>query len=117
MSGLFTGTPLERPITCEVCERPLAECTCPRDAAGNILLPRDQTAVIRLQKRRKGKVVTLITGLDSEASDLPGILKQLKITCATGGTITDDGTIEIQGDQRENVLKALKGMGYVVRES
>ena len=119
MSGLFAGTPLERPVTCEVCERPLAECACPRDASGRVLLPKDQPATIRRQKRRKGKVVTTITGLDPSASDLPAILKKLRSACAAGGTIaTDDAgaaTIEIQGDHREKIAVILEKMDFAVR--
>jgi len=111
MSGLFAGTPLERPVTCAVCERPLDACTCPRDAAGRVLLPKDQTALIARAKRRKGKVVTTIGGLDPVASDLPALLKRLKIVCAAGGTIAD-GIIEIQGDQRDTAADLLRQMGY-----
>lgn len=114
MSGLFAGTPLERPVTCEVCEKPLDDRTCPRDATGRVLLPKDQTAIIRREKRRKGKVVTTITGLDPTASDLPAILKKLKSTCAAGGTVADN-VIEIQGDHREKVAERLKQMGFTTK--
>ena len=113
MSGLFAGTPLERPVTCAVCAKPLEECACPRDGQGNVLLPRDQAAVVRKAKRRKGKVVTVIEGLDPAASDLPAILRNLKTACATGGTIADDGaTLEIQGDHREKAASILRELGY-----
>jgi len=62
MPGLFAGTPLERPVTCEVCEQPLAQCACPRDESGAVLLPKDQPAHVGREKRRKGKTVTVITG-------------------------------------------------------
>ena len=117
MPGLFAGTSLERPVTCEVCEKPLHECACPRDADGTVLRPGEQTAVIRREKRRKGKVVTTITGLDPVASDLKAILKTLKTECGSGGTISGDAkdVIELQGDQREKVAGALNGLGYSVR--
>ena len=35
MPGLFDGTPLVRPVTCQRCGKPLADCRCPRDAAGH----------------------------------------------------------------------------------
>ncbi len=50
MSGLFDGTPLERPVTCEGCKRPLAQCACPRSESGVVLLPKDQPA-----RRRFGR--------------------------------------------------------------
>ena len=114
MSGLFAGTPLEQPVTCEVCEQPLAACVCPRDGEGRVLLPGEQTAVISRQKRRKGKVVTVIEGLDPAASDLKAILKTLKTVCGSGGTINEN-TIEVQGDHREKVAKVLKEMGYATK--
>ena len=78
MSGLFDGTPLERPVTCEACEKPLDQCACPRDASGQVLLPKDQPARVGLEKRRKGKTVTVIAGLDPTASDFDTILRKLK---------------------------------------
>ena len=114
MSGLFAGTPLERPVTCEVCGKPLDVCTCPRDASGRVLLPKDQTASIRREKRRKGKVVTTIAGLDPSASDLIAILRKLKSACAAGGTINDD-VIEIQGDHRAKVGTVLEQRGFMIR--
>lgn len=117
MPGLFAGTSLERPVTCEVCEKPLAECACPRDAGGVVLQPGDQTAVIRREKRRKGKVVTTISGLDPVASDLKAILKTLKTECGSGGTISgeDNDVIEVQGDHREKVADELSTLGFATR--
>lgn len=116
MAGLFDGTPLERPVTCERCGQPRESCRCPRDAAGNVLLPHEQTARVRLEKRRKGKSVTTITGLDPAASDLVGLLRELKQRCGTGGTVAD-AALELQGDQRQPVAEALQAMGYKVRQS
>jgi len=116
MCGLFDGTPLERPVTCAVCEKPLAECTCPRSAAGDVVLPRHQPARVGREKRRHGKTVTVISGLDPDASDLPALLGRLKSACATGGTVAD-GCVEIQGDHRERVLKILREMGYPAKST
>ena len=111
MSGLFAGTPLERPVTCHVCEKPLDRCACPRGTDGQVLLPKDQPVRVGLEKRRKGKTVTVVTGLDPSASDLRAILSQLKSACAAGGTVNQDG-IEIQGDHSERVAAILEGLGY-----
>lgn len=110
MGGLFAGTPLERPVTCERCELPLERCRCPRNAAGRIVLPAEQPARVRREKRR-GKLVTVIDGLDPEASDLGGLLKQLRSKLATGGTVAA-GMIELQGDHRDRVVEFLRGLGY-----
>lgn len=88
----------------------MAECACPRGAGGAIVLPRDQQARVRREKRR-GKVVTVIGGLDPVASDLGALLKRFRTSLGTGGTVSE-GTIELQGDHRDKVLEVLKGMGY-----
>ena len=80
------------------------------------MLPKDQPARVGQEKRRKGKTVTVITGLDPVASDLDAILSQLKSECAAGGTISE-GRIEIQGDHRERVLAVLRDLGYPAKIS
>ena len=116
MSGMFDGTSLERPVTCEACEQPLAQCACPRNESGVVLLPKDQPARVGREKRRKGKIVTVITGLDNVASNLDAILAQLKSACAAAGTISER-RIEIQGNHREQVLSILQDLGYPAKLS
>jgi len=113
MSGLFAGTPLERPVTCEVCLKPRDECGCPRSAEGDVCRPKDQRAVVRLEKRKGGRVMTVIGGLDPVASDLPDLVKRLKSACAAGGGVTEDGA-EVQGDHREVAANLLRAAGYPV---
>jgi translation initiation factor 1 len=115
MAGLFDGTPLERPVTCAACGRPLDECDCPRDASGDVLRPCDQTAVIRLERRKNGRTVTAVSGLDPVANDLPGLLRSLKSACAAGGAVADAG-VEVQGDHRPAARALLEELGYRVRE-
>ena len=114
MSGLFDGTPLECPVTCAACGRPRAQCACPRNQAGDVLLPKDQPARVGRERRRKGKTVTVIAGIDPVASDINALLARLKSACAAGGTI-NEGRIEIQGDHRERVVAILKELGYPAR--
>ncbi len=111
MPGLFDGTPLERPVTCETCDKPLDQCICPRDAAGEVRLPKDQPVRVGREKRHKGKAVTVITGLDPVAANLDMILAKLKSACAAGGTVKE-GKVEIQGDHRERVLSIMRDLGY-----
>jgi translation initiation factor 1 len=114
MSGLFAGTPLERPVTCEVCERPLDACECPRDGAGRVCRPCDQRAVVRCEKRAGRKLVTVVQGLDPVASDLAAIVRELKTQCGAGGTV-DGEVILVQGDHRDAVADLLESRGYPVR--
>ncbi len=116
MPGLFDGTPLERPVSCQVCERPLNQCACPRSADGDVRLPKDQPVRIRREKRRKGKTVTVVEGLDPSASDLTAILRQLKSACAAGGTVTA-GVLEIQGDHTKRALAVLEDLGYPAKKT
>lgn len=113
MPGLFDGSKLEQPVTCPACSKTLADCPCPRDARGNVCLPADQPARVHREKR-KGKWVTVVTGLDPDASDLKLLAKQLKAKCSAGGTATGDG-VELQGDHREKIVEALKAQGYPAR--
>ncbi len=61
-------------------------------------------------KRRYGKKVTIIEGLD-EDTNLEELTNKLKAKCACGGTVKDN-IIELQGDQRSKVKQVLIKMGY-----
>jgi translation initiation factor 1 len=115
MGGLFAGTPLERPVTCERCEKPLAACTCPRDATGAIKLPKNQPLKVRKENRR-GKTVTVVSGFDASATNLPELLGKLKSSLGAGGTVADGelemGELEIQGDHRPRLVALLVSLGY-----
>ncbi len=65
----------------------------------------------RQTKGRKGKGVSLITGLPLNAEELTVLAKELKKKCGVGGTVKS-GVIEIQGDFRELLLKELRQRGY-----
>lgn len=113
--GLFDGTPLEQPVTCPACGRPTDQCTCPRNAQGEVLLPRDQPARVQREKRR-GKWVTCVSGLDPAASDLPALLKRFKRQYSAGGALREDG-FELQGDHRDLLVNELKQLGYPAKPS
>jgi len=122
MAGLFDGTSLERPVTCERCDKPIAECGCPRGAGGGVCAPKDQLARVRREKRR-GKYVTVITGLDASATDIPALAKDLRKSLGTGGSVTKDKAngnapmIELQGDFRDRIVEHLKALGYPAKPS
>jgi len=65
---------------------------------------------LRLDRRASGRVVTLVTGLGGSEADLDALLRQLKAACGSGGTLKD-GVIELQGDHRDAVEKALLARG------
>lgn len=111
MSGLFAGTPFERPVTCEHCGKAVAECSCPRGGDGKVLPPSGQSPRVQREKRGGGKIATIIRGLDPHATDLLALLKELRKSLACGGSL-DDGVIELQGDHRDRVVELLVARGY-----
>ncbi|MFN7021159.1 MAG: translation initiation factor [Phycisphaerales bacterium] len=118
MSRLFAGTPLEQPASCDRCNRPHAQCVCPRDRlSGKVLEPGSQPVRIRRDKRG-GKMVTVITGFaprSAKTDDLPALLKTLRARLGAGGSLTNaetSPTIELQGDHRERVMEHLNDSGY-----
>ena len=108
--GLLAGTIFDRPPRCERCDQPESNCKCPPIEPVR-LAPGKQTARIAVEKRKHGRVMTVIRGLSSADNDLDAILKQLRNSCGAGGTISEDG-IEIQGNQADRVRAELKKIGY-----
>jgi translation initiation factor 1 len=92
---------------CEVCGLPKEICVC-EDIASE-----QQKITIAVDKRRYGKMMTIIAGVDSHDLDIQSLITQLKSKCACGGTIKD-GKIELQGDHRNKVKETLEKMGFTV---
>jgi translation initiation factor 1 len=109
---LFAGTEFDQPPHCDRCGELESECQCPEPVAAS-LPPEKQSAKIRLEKRKKGKWVTTVSGLDPTAPHLTELLTKLKNHCGAGGTIHGD-VLEIQGDHVERVSQWLKKSGYRV---
>ena len=86
------------------------------DLSGEVisLPPQEQRVRISLEKRRKGKVVTLVDNLVLSEPDLRDLGKSLKVMCGTGGTVRDR-RIELQGDRRGQVSAWLLENGWGVR--
>ena len=70
----------------------------------------------RETKGRKGKGMTVITGVPLHPEGLRDLAKQLKQKCGTGGTIKG-GIIEIQGDHRDLLVAELETRGYTVKRA
>jgi len=96
--------------TCPVCEKPVPLCKCkkkkPSPAPGD-----GKIRIQRVTKGRKGKGVSVITGIPLEGTPLKELAKTLKIKCGTGGTVKN-AAIEIQGDHRDLLIEALGKLGY-----
>ena len=92
---------------CDVCGLPKEICVC-EDIARE-----QQKITITVDKRRYGKMMTIVYGIDSHDLDIDSLITQLKSKCACGGTIKD-GIIELQGDHRTKVKETLEKMGFTV---
>ncbi len=70
---------------------------------------------IRLDKKsRGGKMVTVLSGFQSNPKELDTLCQTFKKLCGTGGTVRDN-LIEIQGDHRKKMEQALIERGYKTR--
>lgn len=98
---------------CPRCRHPQERCTCSREQRP---LGDGVVRVSRETKGRKGKGVTLISGIPLAEKELKAYTKELKVKCGTGGTLKD-GIVEIQGDQRDILLPLLMQKGWVVKRS
>ena len=96
---------------CPDCGQPIDACTCKQAKAP----PSDGVVRVRLEtKGRKGKGVTVISGVPLETDALVELGKQLKQRCGSGGTVKE-GVIEVQGDHRATVMEALKKHAWIVK--
>lgn len=107
---LFAGTKFDIPPRCDRCGALEEECTCPAPR----LPPESQTVRLLVEKRKKGKMVTVLRGLSAEGNDLAELLRQLKSACGAGGTLKDDA-IELQGEHVKRAGELLTAMGYRIR--
>tara|TARA_R110002049_G_scaffold27321_2_gene94336 strand:+ start:605125 stop:605505 length:381 start_codon:yes stop_codon:yes gene_type:complete len=123
MTRLFAGTPFDIPPTCDDCGNEESQCVCdPAEKAererqqlraSQLVSPSQQTARVLVEKRKGNRRVTVVSGLTSQANDLPNLLSQLQSACGTGGTVkAKDDTIELQGDHSADVRGVLAEIGY-----
>ena len=92
---------------CNLCGLPEELCICEEIAK------EQQKAVISIVRRRYGKKVTIVEGIDDTAIDIGELAKILKSSCASGGTVKGR-TIELQGNHKKRAAKVLEQNGYQV---
>lgn len=115
--GLFDGTPLERPVICDRCSLDVKECSCPpvEEAVEEpVVAPEKQSPKLRVEKRKRGKTVTVVAGLRGSTAQRQELLKQLKNECGAGGTLAE-GNVEIQGNHLKRLEAALRSLGYKMK--
>ena len=96
---------------CPKCRKLVAQCDCPSfepvKIKPQLIKPR-----IRLDRAgRNGKIVTMIENLPHNEAYLKSLAKTLKVKTGCGGTyyLTEiDGTLQLQGDHKKEVIDFLK---------
>ena len=70
-----------------------------------------QVRLERTRSGKKGKLVTVIKGLELNPVEARKLLKKLKIDCGTGGTVKGD-SLELQGDHISKAQDFLLKEGF-----
>jgi translation initiation factor 1 len=100
---------------CPNCLRPARECVCKRGTPGKAS-GGGAVRVSRETQGRKGKGVTVITGLGLPPDELDALATELKKRCGSGGSAAD-GRIEIQGDHRDRLVEELTRRGWPAKRA
>jgi translation initiation factor 1 len=89
---------------CPKCGLPQQACVCEQ------IVKSSQKIKITTDKKRYGKIVTVVTGFGS-GINIKQITKDLKNGLACGGTYKED-KIELQGDHKKKVKEMLVKLGF-----
>ncbi len=92
-------------IVCPVCGLPKEVCIC-----GDIA-KEQQKITIRTEKKRYGRIMTIIEGIDSKNVNIKELGKKMKQKLACGGT-TKNGVIELQGNHKQKAKEILINQGF-----
>lgn len=90
---------------CPKCGLPKELCVC------ETIAKEEQRIKIRREKRKFGKITTVIEGLDNKKIDLKDLAKKLKSQFACGGTVKGN-SIELQGDHAQKSKEYLVKYGF-----
>jgi len=90
---------------CPKCGLPKELCVC------ETISKETQKIKIIISRRKFGKEVTIVDGIDYKNVDINKIAKKLKGMLACGGTVKD-GKIELQGNHKDKIKNALIKLGF-----
>ncbi len=83
----------------------------PPELCEQLMMENQMLIKIKVERRKWGREVTIIEGLNLDNERMKALAKKLKSKLATGGTVKN-GKIELQGDHRDRVKELLVEMGY-----
>ncbi|MBL7100874.1 MAG: translation initiation factor [Nanoarchaeota archaeon] len=90
---------------CSKCGLPKELCVC------ETIAKKEQQIRIKVEKRKFGKLITTIAGIDTKDIDLKDLAKKLKSRLACGGT-AKEGKIELQGNHAKKAKELLISFGF-----
>ncbi|MBI2147020.1 translation initiation factor [Candidatus Woesearchaeota archaeon] len=90
---------------CAICGLPKDLCVCESIAKESLRI------IVSSEKRKFGKMYTIIEGIDGKQIDMKDLLKTFKSSFACGGT-DKGGIIELQGDHKQKVKPLLAKLGF-----
>lgn len=105
---------------CPNCHRSVKQCVCKQKSPSkpkSIKSPPKNDGIVRVsrdRRNRRGKTVTVITGVPGNDEIVNELTATLKKLCGSGGTVKD-GIIEIQGDHRDLIVSKLAELGHRVK--
>ena len=89
---------------CPKCGLPIPACVC------NEIAKTQQNIEVKTEKRRFGKISTMVSGFD-DGVNIKDIAKKLKEKRACGGTVKNK-IIELQGNHKGHIKSILVSIGF-----
>ena len=90
---------------CSICSLPKDICRCQE------LAKSEQRIKVHVERRKWGREVTLVSGIDSREISLSELITKLKNRLACGGS-AKDGILLLMGDHRHMIRKVLEKLGF-----
>ena len=90
---------------CMKCGLPKELCVC------ETIAKETQNIIVTTERKRFGKIHTIITGIDENEINMKDLAKKLKAKLACGGT-AKDGMIDLQGNHKIKIKQILVQLGF-----